>query len=93
MQLAELRNYAAARKWTIYAEYVDSGWSSAKASRPELNRLMADARKRRFDAVCVWKLDRWGRSVRSECRTRWGHGKELDRAETKGKMHRKYGHQ
>jgi DNA invertase Pin-like site-specific DNA recombinase len=36
MQLRELREYAAARKWTIYAEYVDSGWSGAKASRPEL---------------------------------------------------------
>jgi DNA invertase Pin-like site-specific DNA recombinase len=63
MQLRELRDYAAARKWTVYAEYVDTGWSGAKASRPELNRLMTDARKRRFDAVCVWKLDRWGRSV------------------------------
>src|SRR5512133_63115 len=63
MQLRELREYAAARKWSVYAEYVDTGWSGAKASRPELNRLMADARKRRFDCVCVWKLDRWGRSV------------------------------
>jgi hypothetical protein len=35
---------------TVHAEYVDTGWSGAKASRPELNRLMADARKRRFDA-------------------------------------------
>ena len=47
----------------VYAEYVDTGWSGSKASRPQLNRLMADARKRRFDAICVWKLDRWGRSV------------------------------
>ena len=63
MQLRELRDYAAARKWTVHAEYVDTGWSGAKASRPELNRLMADARKRRFDGVLCWKLDRWGRSV------------------------------
>src|SRR5215831_1652229 len=63
MQLRELRDYAAARKLTVYAEYVDTGWSGAKASRPELNRLMSDARKRRFDAVLCWKLDRWGRSV------------------------------
>jgi DNA invertase Pin-like site-specific DNA recombinase len=63
MQLRELREYVAARKWTVDTEYVDTGWSGAKASRPELNRLMADARKRRFDAVLVWKLDRWGRSV------------------------------
>src|SRR5438309_11709344 len=63
MQLRELRDYVAARKWEIGGEYVDTGWSGAKASRPELNRLAADARKRRFDTVIVWKLDRWGRSV------------------------------
>jgi DNA invertase Pin-like site-specific DNA recombinase len=42
---------------------VDSGVSGAKDSRPELNRLMADAHKRRFDVVCVWKFDRFARSV------------------------------
>lgn len=63
MQLRELRQYATARKWTVTGEYVDTGWSGAKANRPELTRLMQDARQRRFDAVCVWKLDRWGRSV------------------------------
>lgn len=63
MQLRELRAYAAARSWTVHAEYVDTGWSGAKASRPELNRLMADAKTRRLDGVLVWKLDRWGRSV------------------------------
>src|ERR1051326_7868010 len=63
MQLRELRDYAAARKWTIHAEYVDTGWTGAKINRPELTRLMQDARKRPFDAVLVWKLDRWGRSV------------------------------
>lgn len=46
-----------------YGEYVDTGWSGAKASRPELDRLLDDARSRKFDVVCVWKLDRWGRSV------------------------------
>lgn len=46
-----------------FAEYVDSGWSGTKASRPELNRLKQDAREKRFDCVIVWKLDRWGRSV------------------------------
>jgi DNA invertase Pin-like site-specific DNA recombinase len=69
MQLRELRDYAAARKWTVYAGYVDAGWSGAKASRPELNRLMAEARKRRFDAVLSWKLDRWGRSVADSIRS------------------------
>jgi putative DNA-invertase from lambdoid prophage Rac len=61
MQLRVLREYAAARKWTVSTSI--TGWSGAKASRPQLNLLMADARKLRFDAVCLWKLDRWGRSV------------------------------
>src|SRR5262249_21642876 len=63
LQLRELRDYAAARKWTINDEYVDTGWSGTQANRPELKRLMQEAHKRRFDAVLVWKLDRWGRSV------------------------------
>jgi putative DNA-invertase from lambdoid prophage Rac len=63
MQLRELRDYAARRGLQISGEYVDAGWSGAKASWPELDRLMRDARLRRFDAVLVWKLDRWGRSV------------------------------
>src|SRR5512133_2027092 len=63
MQLGELREYVQRRGWEIAGEYVDTGWSGAKVSRPELDRLMKDARMRRFDAVVVWKLDRWGRSV------------------------------
>jgi DNA invertase Pin-like site-specific DNA recombinase len=43
---------------------VDRGFSGAKDSRPALNRLMADAHRRRFDTVLVWKLDRFGRSLR-----------------------------
>ena len=62
-QLRELRAYAQARAWEVAQEYVDFAWSGAKAERPELRRLIQDARKRRFDAVLVWKLDRFGRSV------------------------------
>ena len=62
-QLRELREYCARRGWEIVTEYIDTGWSGAKASRPQLNRLMKDARERRFDVVAVWKLDRWGRSL------------------------------
>ncbi len=68
-QLRELREYAARRGWEVPGQYIDQGWSGAKASRPELNRLMQDARKRRFDAVLVWKLDRWGRSVADSIKT------------------------
>src|SRR5712691_5212628 len=64
MQLRELREYCERRGWEIADEYTDVGISGSKDSRPELNRLMADAKQRRFDAVCVWKLDRFGRSLR-----------------------------
>jgi DNA invertase Pin-like site-specific DNA recombinase len=42
MQLTELREYASRRGWEIFSEYVDSGISGSKESRPELNRLMSD---------------------------------------------------
>lgn len=48
----------------ITGEYVDSGVSGSKDSRPALNRLMADAHAHRFDAVLVWKIDRFGRSLK-----------------------------
>jgi hypothetical protein len=53
MQLRELRDYAARRGLKIIGEFVDTGWSGAKASRPELDRLMREARLRRFDVVLV----------------------------------------
>lgn len=63
LQTRELRQFAEARGWRIFGEYLDEGISGAKDSRPELNRLMTDAHKRRFDVVCVWRFDRFGRSV------------------------------
>ena len=63
MQLRELREYCEHRGLELAGEYVDAGISGAKDSRPELNRLNADARRRRFDAVVVWKFDRFARSV------------------------------
>jgi len=64
LQTREMREYCERRGWQIAGEYTDVGISGSKDSRPELNRLMADAKQRRFDAVCVWKLDRFGRSLR-----------------------------
>jgi DNA invertase Pin-like site-specific DNA recombinase len=64
MQLTELREYTSRRGWEIFSEYVDSGISGSKESRPELNRLMSDAHQRKIDAVLVWKIDRFGRSLK-----------------------------
>src|ERR1700694_5585055 len=64
MQLAELREYASRRGWQVTAEYVDHGVSGSKESSPSLNRLMVDAHRRTFDAVLVWKIDRFGRSLK-----------------------------
>ena len=63
LQTREVREYCVRRGWQIAGEYTDAGISGAKDSRPELNRLMAEAHRRRFDAVVVWKFDRFARSV------------------------------
>jgi len=64
MQLRALREYCEARGLIVYREYVDEGISGAKDSRPALNELMDDARKRKFDTVLVWKFDRFARSTK-----------------------------
>src|SRR5882724_10882443 len=63
MQTRELREYAERRGWTVAGEYVDVGISGTKEKREALDRLMADAHRRRFDCVVVWKFDRFARSV------------------------------
>jgi len=62
LQLRDFRDYCKARKWTVHDKYVDTA-SGVKESRPELDRLMKDARRRKFDVVLVWKFDRFARSV------------------------------
>jgi DNA invertase Pin-like site-specific DNA recombinase len=64
MQIRDLRAYCAARGFDLVGEYVDVGQSGAKDSRPELNKLMDDARKRQFDAIVVWRFDRFARSTK-----------------------------
>jgi DNA invertase Pin-like site-specific DNA recombinase len=62
VQLRELREYVTARGWTLAGEYVDY-LTGTKESRPQLNKLMADGQRRRFDLVLVWRFDRFARSV------------------------------
>src|SRR5215475_12363651 len=64
MQLGELRAYCQRRQWEIAEEFIDAGISGAKESRPALNRLLADAKRRKFDAVLVYRYDRFARSLR-----------------------------
>jgi DNA invertase Pin-like site-specific DNA recombinase len=62
-QLIELRRYVEARGWTA-VEYVDSGVSGAKDRRPALDQLVSDAKRRKFDVLVCWRLDRLGRNLR-----------------------------
>ena len=63
MQTRELEQFAQARGWHSGGFLLTSDFWQSKDKRPELDRLMADAHKRRFDVVIVWKFDRFARSV------------------------------
>src|SRR3954469_24733635 len=62
-QLRELRRYVEARGWAS-AEYVDRGVSGSKDRRPALDQMITDAKRRRFDVVVCWRLDRLGRNLK-----------------------------
>jgi DNA invertase Pin-like site-specific DNA recombinase len=64
MQIRELRDYCARRSWEIAGEFVDAGFSGAAQRRPQLDRLFALARKAEFNAVVVYRYDRFARSLR-----------------------------
>ena len=81
LQLDELRQIAVQRGWLVEDErvYVDDGVSGTRDRRPELDRLLGDAKVGRFDVVAVFKLDRLARSLRhllvmSEDLASWGVG-------------------
>jgi DNA invertase Pin-like site-specific DNA recombinase len=64
VQLATLRVHATQRAWEIVEEFVDHGFSGAKERRPGLDRLMKAVWTGRFQAVLVWRFDRFARSVK-----------------------------
>ena len=64
MQTRELREYCQRRGWDIEGEYVDTGVCGAKERRPRLDLLLVACRKRRVDAVVVYRYDRFARSLR-----------------------------
>lgn len=63
MQTRELREFCDRRGWEIAEQFADRVCGS-KDSRPGLNRLLADARRRKFDVVVVYRYDRFARSLR-----------------------------
>ena len=62
-QLQELRRYCEARGCTT-VEYVDRGVSGSKDRRPALDQLLTDAKRRKFDVLVCWRLDRLGRNLK-----------------------------
>jgi len=63
-QLHDLRQFAAQRGLQIVQEYVDHGFCGARARRPQLDRMMEDARRHKFDILMVWACDRLARSTK-----------------------------
>ncbi len=61
LQVDAMRTYVAQRGWTVVTEVRDVG--SGAIQRPQREQLLKAARRREIDAVLVWRLDRWGRSV------------------------------
>ena len=63
-QLHDLHQFASQRGFQIVQEYVDHGFCGARARRPELDRMMEDARRHKFDVLMVWSIDRLARSTK-----------------------------
>jgi DNA invertase Pin-like site-specific DNA recombinase len=63
LQKNELLAYIKARGWTLHEIFEDHGKTGTNGDRPALKRLMKDARQRKFDIVCCYKLDRFFRSL------------------------------
>ena len=63
-QLNALREYIDKRAWAISKEYIDEGYTGSTTKRPAFAAMMADARKRSFDILLVYKLDRLSRSLK-----------------------------
>ena len=64
MQLGELRDFVKRSKWKIYTEYIDHGYTGANTKRPAFTEMLKQARRKKFDILLVWKLDRLGRSLK-----------------------------
>ncbi len=64
MQIHELKEYVKRRGWNLYREFIDQGYSGSDTKRPAFQEMMNEAKKRKFDVLLVWKLDRLSRSMK-----------------------------
>ncbi len=64
MQLSELRDYVQRAGWKVYREFVDEGYTGKNTARPAFKEMIDEARRRKFDVLLVWKLDRLSRSLK-----------------------------
>ena len=64
MQLHELKEYVERRGWNLHREFIDQGYSGSDTKRPAFQEMMNEAKKRKFDVLLVWKLDRLSRSMK-----------------------------
>ena len=64
MQLNDLERYSRERGLDVFKVYEDNGVSGTKETRPALNELMNDAKKKKFNMVLVWRFDRFARSTK-----------------------------
>jgi DNA invertase Pin-like site-specific DNA recombinase len=64
-QVRELRQIAERRGWEVVEQYSDAGISGSKGrdGRPGLDLMLNDAKRRKFDVVMAWAIDRLGRSL------------------------------
>jgi DNA invertase Pin-like site-specific DNA recombinase len=64
MQIHELKQYIKRRGWNLHREFIDQGYSGSDTKRPAFQEMMNEAKKRKFDVLLVWKLDRLSRSMK-----------------------------
>jgi len=63
-QLHELRDFVKRSQWRVVGEYIDQGYTGSNTRRPAFTEMMSEARRKKFDILLVWKLDRLGRSLK-----------------------------
>ena len=63
-QEADVRRFVEYKAWELVELYREKGFSGYKKDRPELDRLLSDAKAGKFDVVVFPSIDRVGRSTR-----------------------------